>query len=424
MQIPIELIESEGNVRVELGDLTGLAQDIDRRGLIQAITVAPRGEGYAVIDGHRRLQACKNLGEQEIEATIYTFMEEDSDRLATQYQANVNRKDLSAYEQMQVMLDLKSEGYNQENIAEELGVSKGEVSKGQKAAKLIGALPNADTAVELTADALFDLVDAASELVEGSDIAENALRAIVSGDASSVRNALGAAEREAKKASAMERLVPLLDELAASGITVLSERPNRATTIGNHSDNGLMISGDLASSEAWVLDHRKLDCHAIWLHEQWQGLELTEFCMKPMSHRGEGKAELKESSASEKRDKREEEKADRKAKKDAKQIRSDNVKALLTGKWAQKDAVSMMRTMLRLPADANRVGAKALGLDTSKSKYGDYPDYDTAVQEWVDTLPVSKQPYAAVLLFAAYAYVEDTYGAKDSGAIDLFERGE
>lgn len=415
MQVAIESIQSGGNVRFDENDITTLAASIERQGLIQPIVVLANGEGYTILAGHRRFAAVSKLGWGEIEVVVNETVETDADRIAAQFAENVQRKDLSAYEQAQATLELKEQGLNQGAVAEELEMSVQDVSQFQKVARTVGGLPNATVATKLSKDALFELVDMADEFDDESQalMIENTLRELTSGNASSVRQALGAAERETKQAAAMERIMPLLDELAAQKITVLTEQPDRSEVIARHAANGLMVSGDLASSEKWVLLHRQLDCHAIRIHKNWSGIELHEYCLKPMSHREKGRSGLKEASADEKQSRRDREKAERKAAKEAKQLRIDAVKDKLTGKWTQKDVLAIADTVLSLPADAVKAVGKALELEPTE-KYQGYKSYDQPVADWIAALPASKQPVVKILMLAGYVHIEDRgYGATD-----------
>ena len=407
--VPIESIISEGNVRFNDNNVESLAKSIDRFGLLQPLNVAKRGDEYLLVAGHRRLAALKSLGEQEVEVTFNTFVEQDADRIAMQYTENVQRKDLSAYEKAQATLDLKKAGLNQKQIADELELTSSDVSKMQKAAKVVGALPNQKDATLLTAAALFELADMASDdkLAEASLVAENALRAIVSGEVGSVSRAFGQAEREARSAAALERLMPLLDELAAAGITVVAERPDgSASAIGKHQANGLMVWGDLPTSQDWILNHRKLPCHAVWLADQYQGPELTEYCLKPLTHKGKGKSELKEASADAKQERAEADRAARKKDKEAKDLRLTNVASFVTGAWKQADILAQTPEALPLSADERRVMCRALGLEKITSSYGNYPDYETMLKGWLEAQPAKKQLLFPIVAAMAYRYVE------------------
>lgn len=424
--VDITLIASEGNVRSDMGDLTALAQDIDRRGLIQPIAVAPRGEGYVVIDGHRRLEACRNLGEQDIEVFVYPYIEEQSDMTATQFVANQQRKALTAYEQAQATLDLKQAGLKQGDVALELGLSKAEVSHLQKAARTVKDLPNQEQVNQLSVEALFDLADHDffddAEPDERALVLENAVRAIAIGESSSVRNAIGNAEREAKDVQILSYLEPILARLHDCGVQVVQQMPGRSDVLARHHLD-TNYGNQLGFNEKEVELHRTLDCHVAHMGSGWSGMVLTEYCIKPSSHREKGKSGLKEASAEEKQKQREDERAERKATKEAKQLRIDAVKDVATGRWTQKQMLAISRSILNMPQDVKRVMVKALELKNVDSPYGSYPDYDAMLNDWMDTLSPAQQSVAPVLALAGYTYIEGTYNMTEE-IKHLFEGGD
>jgi len=417
MQVAIETIWSEGNVRVDENDINDLAASIDRQGLITPLNVVARandnGGEYLLIAGHRRLAAMKVINMTDCEVVLNPVIETVADRLAAQFAENVVRKDLSAFEQMQVALDMKAEGMTQAAVATELGMSKAQVSKAQKTAKTIGSLDNADEAVKLTEEALFSMAEAANEIDDAEDrdvILTNALNDVVGGNARTVTGAIAAAHREARNAATTERITPLYDLLVDQGVEFLVERPKRGEQIAQHGNYGDRFAGVLGFSEKQVEEHRGLDCHGAIMSNDYNGPQLVEWCTKPAGHKAKGKSEMKQASADAKHDQMMKDRAERKATKEAKQLRADAVKDTLAAKWSQKDAVAIMRDVVRISADTERVVAKALELEVPKSKYGDYPDYGTAIHTWIESLPPARQAFAPIMILAAYSYVEDRVG--------------
>ncbi|WP_368273892.1 ParB/RepB/Spo0J family partition protein [Intestinimonas butyriciproducens] len=131
--IPVEdLYPHPDNPRKDLGDLTELADSIKANGVLQNLTVVPRtvtgeitGEtwqkGYTVVIGHRRLAASKLAGLKEAPCVI-TDMDLRS-QVQTMLMENIQRSDLTIYEQaqgFQMMLDM---GDTVEDIAEKSGFS-------------------------------------------------------------------------------------------------------------------------------------------------------------------------------------------------------------------------------------------------------------------------------------------------------------
>ncbi len=134
--ISIDLLHPHpDNPRKELGDLTELAESIKAKGVMQNLTVVPRSEGgYTVIIGHRRSAAAKLAGLSELPCVITEMT--DKEQVATMLLENMQRSDLTAYEQaqgFQLMMDL---GESVESIAEKTGFSKKTVRGRLKMAEL------------------------------------------------------------------------------------------------------------------------------------------------------------------------------------------------------------------------------------------------------------------------------------------------
>lgn len=118
------------NPRKNIGDVTELAESIKAQGIMQNLTIVERivngermpGE-YTVIIGHRRLAAAKLAGLKSVPCVIAYGMSE-KDQLATMLLENMQRTDLTVYEQaqgFQLMMDL---GESIESISEKTGFSK------------------------------------------------------------------------------------------------------------------------------------------------------------------------------------------------------------------------------------------------------------------------------------------------------------
>lgn len=118
------------NPRKDLGDVTELSESIKAKGIMQNLTVVPRkgDEGnYTVIIGHRRLAAAKKAGLDKVPCVITEMSEQD--QLATMLLENIQRSDLTAYEQakgFQLMIDF---GETVSGIVEKTGFSDSTVRR-------------------------------------------------------------------------------------------------------------------------------------------------------------------------------------------------------------------------------------------------------------------------------------------------------
>jgi len=122
------------NPRKDLGDLSELADSIKAAGILQNLTVVPMelvdpdatiklgGGQYTIIIGHRRYAAAMQAGVAELPCVITDM--DDKEQLQTMLLENMQRSDLTVYEQaqgFQMMLDL---GSTVEEIAEKSGFSQ------------------------------------------------------------------------------------------------------------------------------------------------------------------------------------------------------------------------------------------------------------------------------------------------------------
>lgn len=132
------------NPRKDLGDLSELSESIKMKGVLQNLTVITghwdekqkwHDEGYTLIIGHRRCAAAKLAGLKELPCRVVDNMSR-KDQVSTMLEENMQRNDLTIWEQangFQMMLDL---GETEEGIAEKTGFSKTTVRHRLNIAKL------------------------------------------------------------------------------------------------------------------------------------------------------------------------------------------------------------------------------------------------------------------------------------------------
>ncbi len=129
------LVPHPDNPRKDLGDLTELAVSIKENGIFQNLTVVPEAEDrFTVIIGHRRLAAAKLAGLTELPCVIVEMTPKE--QVQTMLLENMQRTDLTVYEQaqgFQMMLDL---GATVEEIAEKSGFSQTTVRRRVKMMEL------------------------------------------------------------------------------------------------------------------------------------------------------------------------------------------------------------------------------------------------------------------------------------------------
>lgn len=129
--LPVEWLEHHpDNPRKDLGDLKELTASIRESGVMQNLTVVPRGdgvEGYWVVIGNRRLEASREAGLKQLPCLISDM--DYKTQLATMMAENMQRVDLTLLEQaqgVQMMMDL---GMEVGEIAKKTGLRKDAINR-------------------------------------------------------------------------------------------------------------------------------------------------------------------------------------------------------------------------------------------------------------------------------------------------------
>ncbi len=161
-----ELFPHPDNPRKNLGDLTELADSIKAKGIMQNLTVVrghslthdewkalskaydenpseelrrqmnakKREDGYTVIIGHRRCAAAKLAGLTEVPCVIVEMSAQE--QIGTMLLENMQRSDLTLYEQAQGLQMMMDFGDSIEQVAEKSGLSQSTVRRRVKLLEL------------------------------------------------------------------------------------------------------------------------------------------------------------------------------------------------------------------------------------------------------------------------------------------------
>ena len=143
VNMPVEcLIPHPQNPRKDLGNLEELTASIKENGIYQNLTVIPVNEAvpgeepkYMVVIGHRRLEAAKRAGLQEVPCAIVRGLTE-TQQLQIMLLENMQRSDLTVYEQAQGFQQLLDFGMDIEDISQQSGFSKRTIRRRLEIAKL------------------------------------------------------------------------------------------------------------------------------------------------------------------------------------------------------------------------------------------------------------------------------------------------
>ena len=124
--IEVTKIKQGKNIRSECdAEISELADSIEKQGLINPILVQKLSDGfYEVVAGHRRFEAVKRIGLPYIECNILEDDLSEKELILAQLAENVQRKNMSAFELVEVFEDLKERLHvNQKAIAKMFGKS-------------------------------------------------------------------------------------------------------------------------------------------------------------------------------------------------------------------------------------------------------------------------------------------------------------
>lgn len=129
-----EIFPHPDNPRKDLGDLTELAESIRANGILQNLTVVPRDSGWTVIIGHRRLGAARLAGLEQVPCVVAEMS--GREQISTMLTENMQRRDLTPYEQAASFAQLLDFGMSVEEIADKSGFSPATVRRRVKMAEL------------------------------------------------------------------------------------------------------------------------------------------------------------------------------------------------------------------------------------------------------------------------------------------------
>lgn len=107
--------------------LQELADNIDKNGLLQPITVRQSSQGYEIVAGERRFRAMQLLGKTSIECIVVHITDQQNALLALS--ENLARKDLSDYETALAVAKIQGSFENKTELAKALGISRAKLYK-------------------------------------------------------------------------------------------------------------------------------------------------------------------------------------------------------------------------------------------------------------------------------------------------------
>ena len=207
------------NPRKDLGDVTELADSIKKNGIMQNLTVIPghwdeKGKfnesEYTLLIGHRRFSAAKAAGLTELPCRVVKGLSE-SEQISTMLEENMQRNDLTIWEQSNSFAILLALGFTMEDIIEKTGFSEMTVKHRLNIAKLdqkyIRKIEK-DDSFQLTLTDLYEL-----EKIESIDIRNKILK-----EASNSRELIWRARNAAVNEKIDKRAVTVYEAFKAAGL--------------------------------------------------------------------------------------------------------------------------------------------------------------------------------------------------------------
>lgn len=126
--VPVDRITPhDRNVRRDLGDLTELAASIKAQGLLQPLIVAPDGDGYVLIAGHRRHAAAVKAKVASLPCVVRADLDTPAKVLECMLVENLQRADLTVMEEADAYQQLELLGVKEAAIAKATGRSRATV---------------------------------------------------------------------------------------------------------------------------------------------------------------------------------------------------------------------------------------------------------------------------------------------------------
>ena len=217
--ISIELVKVHpNNVRKTYNDIEELAESIKAKGILQNLTVVPDPQEpgkYLTVIGNRRLTAARMAGLETVPCIVSDM--DEKEQTSVMLLENIQRSDLTVYEQaqgFQMMLDL---GDTEDQIAEKTGFSKSTVRHRLNIAKL-----DQEKLKEKQQDDAFQLT--LKDLYELEKIKDVEMRNEILDKASSSRDIVSRVQNEITNAKKKENAKKLKAKLKKMGVEKAPEQ--------------------------------------------------------------------------------------------------------------------------------------------------------------------------------------------------------
>jgi len=281
-----EIVPHPHNVRTKLGDLTGLTDSIEEKGVLLPILVLPPdtdGGPYTLIDGHRRLEAARRTDAQApIQAIVRAMSEQDV--IEAMLVAGLHQADITPVDEARGYARLINLGTTISSIAAKVGRTEKHV-KGR-----IALLELPDHVAALVDDGLIKLGEATEILAHADDteamawLAEHipATRDEMEDDDSFCAGPVHALDMHIRERNKEQARLDAIAAVTDAGLRLFD--PPRSFWPGfglGTMDNPVRLE-HLADIDPTA--HQAEPCHAMWVRPVGPGFETTAMCDTPKRH--------------------------------------------------------------------------------------------------------------------------------------------
>jgi ParB family chromosome partitioning protein len=267
--IAVALLEAHpGNVRRDLALDEEFIASVRELGILTPLRVTPDGDGYRVIEGHRRLAAAIAAGLDQVPCDIAADRAGDqAGQFLDMYATNHHRKDLTTLEEADALFSASAAGASKTRIRKATGLQRDAVTAALAAGGLSGTARDTVTSAgyDLTLDQLALLAE-----FDGDDEAVSQLVATFThgGNGEYVAEAIRQKRRDA---IAHDQIVA---QLEADGVTVTDTMPSPGVRL-----DLLQHDGQPLTPEA----HAGCPGRAAYFHS-YAPLDPVHYCDDPASH--------------------------------------------------------------------------------------------------------------------------------------------
>lgn len=262
VEIPTDALDTTGNVREDLGDLTELTRSVAELGVVTPVTVYRQPDGrWVVLAGHRRVEASRRAGLATVPALSLGTAPPDADQLVVALVENLLREGLNPLDEAvgyQQLADLT--GWRDRAIAAALHVAHTRVFRRRSLLSLPPAVQAMIRGGGVTMEHGYELVRLVKDGADATQVTKLANKPRT------------AATQELRRRQQRRLIAEETQRLEAAGLTVVDDKdlPHQRT----------LVALDIDPAE-----HHSEPCHVVALRPTRSKAPLAvPGCVDPDSH--------------------------------------------------------------------------------------------------------------------------------------------